>query len=188
MGTATKIKRVRRQGGLVALASRLQEASQYEVLAGVRGVRGQAPHANGDGLTVAEIGALHEYGYTFTASDGSKHTVPARSFVRAPIRAAEAEIEAALAKAGQQVVQGMEPKRALGAVALRVQGIMQKAVADGLSPPLAESTVARRKGPRAGHSGPRVIKPLIDTGQLRAAITAEVVVSKKGKKKKRGRR
>lgn len=189
MTTGAKIKRVKRQGGLVALASRLDTASQYEVLAGVRGTRGQAPHANGGGLTVAEIGALHEYGFSFTAADGSTHSVPARSFVRAPIRAARADIDAALVKAGQAVAQGADPKRALAPVALRVQGLMQRAIADGIAPPLAESTEARRKGPRAGHTGPRVFTPLIDTGQLRAAITAEVVPRKKSRpKKKRGRR
>ena len=48
-----------------------------------------------------------------------------------------------LAKAGQKVMGGADPRRELGKVGLLAEGLMKKAMSDGIPPPLADSTVKR---------------------------------------------
>lgn len=171
MAKRTTVKRIRHNGGLKGLKRRLDDASNVVAVAGILGPKGQTERG---GLTTAQIGALHEYGYTFTSAAGNRISVPARSFVRLPIREAGPRLKKMLARGAAKVAGGSEAAAELEKVALFAQGVMQKAISKGLAPPLAESTIARRKGPRRGHSGPRVIKPLLDTGQLRSAITSAV--------------
>lgn len=172
MAKKSGVRRIKHNGGLKALVKRIDAAGDLVAAAGVMGPKGQAPHG---GLTNAQVGALHEYGFSFTAANGRRITVPARSFIRVPIRNARPEIKRALQRGAAIVVRGdADARQALEPVALKMQGTMQKAMSAGLEPQLAESTIERRKKPRKGHKGPRVIKPLIDTGQLRSSITSTV--------------
>lgn len=113
------------------------------------------------GLTVAEVGAIHEFG----APDAN---VPRRSFLRGYFDEQQDDIADKLTRAGQAVLgRGMDPQAAYEAVGLAMAGDVQARISAGLDPPNAESTI-RQKGSS---------KPLIgETGQLRASITAKVEV------------
>lgn len=126
---------------------------------GVRvGLLGKAEeaHENAEGKTVAEIGAIHEYGLG----------PPERSFLRAWFDANEdrinREIDAVLQRVADQKITLDQAWELLGQ---RYVGEIQTRISQGIPPPLAESTVQRK----------RSAIPLIDTGQLRSAITYEII-------------
>lgn len=111
-----------------------------------------------DGLSLAGIGAVHEYG----SSDGR---IPERSFLRAYVdgnRGALRKIFAQLARkvSGQEMSAG-DAMKTLGVYAV---GEVRRFITNMSSPPLKPQTIARK-----GSS-----KVLIDTGQLRAGINYKV--------------
>lgn len=110
----------------------------------------------GNGQSVMDIGARHEYG---------TDTLPRRSFLRVPFANKQKELEAAIATQFRKVIeQGVPAKDALGMVGVKAQQVSQDAFRNrgyGSWKPLAPETIAQ-KGSSA---------PLIDTGTLRNSIT-----------------
>lgn len=103
-------------------------------------------------LTVLDVAEWNEFGLG----------VPERSFIRAWFDGAQAEGKIFIRKMLLQVVAGrFTPEQAYELIGLRFVGQMQQRIADGIEPPNAASTIAKK-----GSS-----KPLIDTGQLRSSIT-----------------
>lgn len=127
---------------------------------GIHGAEGAAAHGEtkGEPLTVAQVGAFHEFGTS---------RVPQRSFVRGWFDESQAEIaellrsQLALAAAGKLTVE-----QALERVALKCEASMKKRIRNRIPPPLAPETIARK--------GSSV--PLIDTGQLRNSIRAKAEI------------
>lgn len=129
------------------------------VVVGVQGQKATAQHKGGEGATVAEIAAFHEFGRGFN---------PERSFIRATVdrNSGGSDGYAALfRKLLGGVTDGkLTTKRALSVAGLRIQSDMVQAINLSLGPvsiPLKAATKARK-----GSS-----KPLIDTGQLKGSIT-----------------
>jgi len=116
-------------------------------------LEGDADHG---GVTVGEVAAFHEFG---TA------TIPQRSFIRAwydeNLEANKTIWRAVMARAMRGEITREQGLNQLGALFV---GQIQKRIADGIPPELAESTI-RQKGSSV---------PLIDTGQLRSSITYQV--------------
>jgi hypothetical protein len=108
-------------------------------------------------LTVAEIGAIHELGLG----------VPKRSFIAAWVDEDASAINYQLTNMGRGLVRKSNPvpletlAEQFGAWCV---GRIQQRIADGIEPPNAESTI-RQKGSS---------KPLINTGQMRSAISYRV--------------
>lgn len=133
------------------------------------GVQGGVEH-DGD-KTVAQIGAIHEYGNAIA-------NIPARPFIR-PIakdkrnskRRAKAMVLALKeGHAGHAAID-----RALGKLGVDLVGKVKKRIAAGINPPLQQSTIDRKNGNKKGKKKSNASTPLIDTGNLRAAITHKVV-------------
>ncbi len=91
-------------------------------------------------MPIASLGEIHEFGLG----------VPQRSFIRAWFDSKRAEIEADIRKFGSNP----------DALAERLRASCQEYIANGVAPPNAPSTIARK-----GSS-----KPLIDSGVLRTSI------------------
>lgn len=158
--------------GAARSAKQLFGANKASVKIGVFGEKGEQ-EAEG-GLTMAEIAAVHEFGYP----EGG---IPERSFLRSAFDANEGEIAEALTKLcksllhkavmrgdGKGVTQG-EMLQLLNKLGLYVVGIVQKRIGNGdITPELSEKTIARK--------GSSV--PLIDTGQLRSSISHEAELNK----------
>lgn len=107
-------------------------------------------------LSLLEVAAVHEF--------GAGH-VPARSFIRATIDAHKNDIEAEIKNLARGVVSGrIDARQALDMLGQKVAGWCQARIAAGIAPPLKPATIARK-----GSS-----TPLINTGQLRSAITWRV--------------
>ncbi len=141
-----------KDNGYAALLGRLRKASETTRLTvGIHESEGAA--AAEDGATVAEIGTYHEFGLG----------VPQRSFIADWADETEDEHKAQLAQMAKAVVDGKVDSLEHGLERLgnRYVGEVQKRIAEGIEPELAESTI-KAKGSSV---------PLINTGQLRSAIS-----------------
>lgn len=107
-------------------------------------------------MTIAQLAEIHELGLG----------VPERSFLRAWVEANEKQIEADMRAATRQVLLGrLTPEKAAKILGVKFVAGIQAFISSGkVQPPLAQSTIDRK--------GSSV--PLIDTGQLRSAITYAV--------------
>jgi hypothetical protein len=109
-----------------------------------------------DGITVAEVAAMHELGL------GQEE----RSFIRGYVDDNEQQIADDLRKLGEAVISGKlaSTEMALERFGLKTVGGIQARISDGIPPENKPSTVAKK-----GSS-----TPLIDDGILRSSITHKV--------------
>jgi hypothetical protein len=118
--------------------------------------KGGEDHDAADGLTVAQLAAVHEYGAEIETTNGTI-VIPARAPLRTTMdeqRDANVKKLRVLATA---VLEGrIELDKALNIFGVDMVGQVVKRIRVGLPPPNAPSTIARK-----GSS-----KPLIDTAQL----------------------
>jgi hypothetical protein len=111
--------------------------------------------------TNALLGYVHEYG-------SPAKNIPARPFLHPGIANARTDIEIHMKKAGQLALAGKQDQidQELEKVGLIAQVSVQKKITDGPFEPLKPATLAARSA--RGRTG---TAPLLDTGQLRRAIT-----------------
>jgi hypothetical protein len=109
-----------------------------------------------DDMTLLEVAIIHEFG---------TDKIPERSFIRAWFDENQDRCREALRVMLEVVVAGKYTKeQSLELLAQRFVGEIQKRIAAGIPPPLAQSTIDRK-----GSS-----TPLINTGQLRSGITYKI--------------
>jgi len=148
---------------------------QIRVTVGVHGDDGSERHVANDtaeaDLTVVDVGTFHEFGVgpftvqTFSA-DGSASVhehpgIPQRSFIRAWFDESQDFIRQTLESQMKLVVAGkLTVDQAKDRIALAFEGSVKQRIARGIAPPLAQSTIEKKKSS----------KQLIDRGQLRAAV------------------
>lgn len=144
----------------------LGELPRREVLVGIPELRTQrSTLEEAQPLTNAAIGYIHENG-------APEMNIPARPFLLPGIRNARAEIAKYMRQAAEALMaRGQEgamdkAERAMHAAGLVAVNAVQSKITEGPFAPLAPATIAARL--RRGRTGTR---PLIDTGQLRRAIT-----------------
>jgi hypothetical protein len=113
-------------------------------------------HDDSPGLTLGELADFHEFGIG----------VPRRSFLRDWVDSAEPETRRQVLNLALRLVRGEFNSfaEALEQYGVWAVGQVQARIATNIPPPLAESTI-RRKGSSVA---------LIDTGQLRSAISYKV--------------
>jgi hypothetical protein len=130
------------------------------------GILADAPKRTDDGggpMTLLEIAAIHEFG-------APEANIPQRSFIRGPIDANIGRIHDAQRTAARQIIgRKVDGKTAVARLGALGQGICQQAISQGIAPPNADATIARK-----GSS-----TPLVDTGQLRSAITFAAEVGRR---------
>lgn len=111
-------------------------------------------------LTVAQLGAFHEFGLG----------VPERSFLRSTTHRRARDTGELLGKATARVITGQSPDVAMGVVGEVWTGWVRETIRDRIPPPLAPATL--RAKTVAGKVGD---VPLVDTGQLIQSIAPKVV-------------
>ena len=111
-----------------------------------------------DAVTVLEVAIWNEFG---------TDKIPERSFIRAWFDENEEKCREGVRRMAEAVLAGKyTPEQALELLGAKFVGEIQKRIANGIPPPNAASTVARKGSDT----------PLVDKGQLRSAITQRVKV------------
>lgn len=156
---AVKEKTSPRLAGVKAAAK-----TSFRVRVGVIGAGASKPHEEGDeprergtkALTVGEIAIKHELGLG----------VPERSFLRAYVDQNKVRIENELRMVLKRVVAGqVTPEAAAPLLGARYVGEIQQFIADNKVKPTDSAYTIALKGSSV---------TLVDTGQLRSAVTYEV--------------
>jgi len=111
------------------------------------------------GMTMAEIGTVHEFGST----DGR---IPERSFLRSLKVDRKKDIAKIARVLAKGVVAGKDERESLEILALWAQGAVEEQIVNLREPQNAPSTL-RGKEPKTN--------PLIDTGAMRRGIVGRVV-------------
>lgn len=130
----------------------------------VVGVMGGDSETYEDGMPITQVAAINEFG----TADGR---VPPRPFLRTTLDERRGEIGALVERTMERLTNrklgkpGAAAAKAAEIIGVFVQAAVQKKIVDLREPPNAPSTIAKK-----GSSN-----PLIDTGQLRQAITYTVV-------------
>jgi hypothetical protein len=133
--------------------------------------------AEGEGLTNAQIGYIHEHG-------SPKRNIPARQFLLPGIRAAQQQIVAMLEDAGKQALEGNAQgvAKALERAGIVAMNSVHARFVENDWPELAEGTLKKRPKAQRDDDG-KIIRrgksreekgktnPLIDTQQLRKSVT-----------------
>jgi phage gpG-like protein len=162
---------------LQALLRSMRQGESY-VKAGVTGQAATEQHDDEDGaapLTNVDLAVIHEFG---TA------TIPPRPFINGTFILHRDEYIRRLRELLPKVYEG----RTTIPVMLEIVGMqmardMRNRMVDGagIPPPLAESTIARKRASGAWNKRGKAAnvdpRPLVDTGRLRNSITHEVVLS-----------
>jgi len=177
-----------RSGAVMTLDRAAKVAEGIRTLATQRvmvGIPGENADRQGDGdITNAALGYIHENG-------APEVGIPARPFLVPGVKRAQEGIVAGLRAAGQAALDGNPSgvERQLHIVGLKASGSVKNVLNEGVPPPLADSTIRSRhtsrgtKSMRAGEKaelanraaggspGIGLVKPLVNTGQLRNAVT-----------------
>lgn len=140
-----------KDNGYRQMMASLASAKAIKITVGIHAEEGAASHADGGGMSVAEIAEANEFGLG----------VPARPFVSGWADQARPAAMAKIKKALEDSLKRKtSPAMALDALAQAFAGEVQEKISAGVPPPNSPATIARK-----GSS-----TPLIDTGQLRASI------------------
>lgn len=135
---------------------------EYVTKVGFIGSQGSEVHADSEGLSNAEIAFIHEFG-------SQTRNIPQRSIMQMPLHQKQKEIikELKKGKAGEALNKG-DAKSVYKALGIIAQNIINEAFASGGFGKWAPNKPATIE--RKGSSS-----PLIDTAQLRRAVSSEVV-------------
>lgn len=141
------------------------QLANLTLMIGVIGPGASALEA-GSSLTLAELALVHEYGARIEHPSGAIIEIPERSFIRSTLLARRGDLAALQARVFKRVLVGeLTAKAALELIGEAAVGWIKQTIRDGVDPPLATSTILRKKS----------TKPLIDHGQLVNAIAYQVV-------------
>ncbi|OAM14182.1 hypothetical protein AZK46_03185 [Acinetobacter baumannii] len=174
--------------GLADIFQAVAELSQMDVLVGIP--HGEA-RTDGDGLTNAQLGYLHENG-------SPAMNMPARATLVPGVEQVQEELGDKLVKAVDAALDGNSQKmmKLLESAGMIAMNSVRAYFVNGEFAPLSLSTIrARARRGRKGakqylkqlETGPAeagLVRPLIDTGELRKSVT--YVIMKKEKEVKRG--
>lgn len=154
-----------------------RQLSTTKITVGVHEDKGSTAHRDSQGLTVAEIAAIHEYGIrtVVQTKDGGSRvmTIPERSWLRGWVDPNSQKITAFMARRCEERMQaaskGEKPNflPAFEATGVWAVGQIQQRIAQGIDPDNADSTIDAK-----GSS-----TPLIDSGQFRQSISSKVVTN-----------
>lgn len=146
-----------------AIMREVKRMGRATVTIGIHGDAGQ--HREAEGMTVAQIGAVHEFG---TAE------IPERSFLRATVDGDATIAEYAENQVREVATGKTDATKAANRIGLVAVGAVKRRIQTRIPPPLSEATRVKRTakaahgGGLAGMGGAQT--PLIDSGQLIQSI------------------
>lgn len=147
---------------LKKVLSDLKKGKSY-VKVGVVGGSADTARADADGLTNAQLAAVHEYG-------APERGIPERSFIRAPFAANRQQyIQQLRGLVAKVYRRQLSISRALGLMGAKISADLKNNITagEGVPPPNAPATVKAKGSSR----------PLVDTGRLLGSISWDVVLN-----------
>lgn len=128
---------------------------------GIQGEAAAQRAIDADGLTVGDLGSIHEFGLG---------TAPERSFIRNYYDENRGRVKEMMARVAKAEFEGkLTREQGLNLVGLKIVGEIKGRMAEGIPPPLSKNYL-----PRKLRKYPGATNPLIASGQLRQAITHSV--------------
>ena len=175
--------------GMPALKEKLAALTKQQVLVGFPAGDPKSVRKEDPAITNASLAYIHDNG-------APEANIPARPFMREGIRLAEKGITNGLWNTAKKVVQPegttADINAGLSVAGIRAVNGIRKRINEGIPPPLSDRTLAARAARgRTGAmwelawraagapAGTDLAKPLIDTGQLRNAVTFVIRATKK---------
>lgn len=183
---SSKFTRTKKNGGVEALLKRIKTPGTVDV-----GIIDAGDHASSD-LTVAAIGYINEFGAEFLHPGGTPYVIteggqaqfvtkgtknvagvtqphniviPERSFLRSTLQEQRKKLKSIQIKLSKKIIAGTtDTKKALGLIGEYLSDKVTQKIVSLTSPPNKAATIRRKNSSN----------PLIDTGQLKNAITYEV--------------
>lgn len=131
-----------------------------------------------DGTSVPYVASIHEFG-------APNRNIPPRPFFRNCLDKIEASTMAIVRAEIDPMTMTVE-NDTIRRVGIAAAGILRQSIVDLDKPPLAESTIARRKAAGKGKRRNKkfaMFNPLIDTGTLRRSVTWRTRHTKAGVRK-----
>lgn len=149
----------------------IKEFRESIIKVGLPEKTGGAIH-DGTKLTVAQLGAIHEFGVP-------EQNIPKRSFIREPIINSQKYINNLIkVKFSQVSGNAMSPKMALDQIGLGIAEVCRKSFTKNNWEKNSDITInggwITRNGKRIKIKGKKSNRPLIDSGDLRKAVTYTV--------------
>jgi len=145
---------------LMALVEDLKRRDSH-VAVGVLGDVGGADEVSDDGLTMAGLATVHEFGTTRP----HKIEIPERAPIRKTLDRVDGNIQRIATRLLKKVVEGdLKRDQALGKLGLYIESQIRRTIQMGVDPPNASGTIRRKQSS----------KPLIDEGQLLNSYTHQV--------------
>ena len=130
------------------------------------GILGKAGYTERGGITLAGIGAVHEFG-TDKAGRGRKTVIPERSFIRMPLETGQEDIEKKIDTRFQELMENADIKGIFELIGIAGEARIQEAFETGGFGSWVDIKEATKKA-----KGSDAI--LIDQGPLRQGITSRV--------------
>lgn len=146
-----------------ALMKALRALERKRVMVGVPEETASRP---GDGISIAALGYLFEYG-------APEINMPARPHLRPGIQRVTAQIRTVMRAGAKAAVAGKPEagEQALTKVGLLAVNSVRGLITAGIAPPLAPSTIRVRQHRKSGARTASSTTPLVDTGAYRQSIT-----------------
>lgn len=145
------------------IAEALKEVSTTRVLAGIPAEKGLRQPEDGEPAEInnAALMYIHEFG-------APEANIPPRPVIYPAIRSIQKQVVEMLRKIGKLALDGKpeQVQKGFHALGLLAQNALRERITEGPFIPLKPSTIAARRA-----RGRRGTSPLIDTGQLRRALT-----------------
>lgn len=165
---AAKVKVIDR--GLSRIIRQTNKAGRLKIKVGIQGSEAEAVEHDGEGITNAQLGAIHEFGtkgISLGRSGGTSGGIPSRSFIRSTFDRESRQWQGLMVRAAKEIYGPTRPdiRKVLGLMGERAVADIRQTINKGIPPELMPETIERK-----GSS-----KPLIDTGQLKASITYKVI-------------
>lgn len=183
---------IKRGAGMKQLEAAIDALVQKELLVGFPAETSERKETEGDqDMNNATLAYIHDNG-------APEQNIPQREFMRPAINEVMSTVERKMLGLAKKVAQGASASavdQGFHAVGLTVQRAIRSKINEGIPPPLSDRTVAERaargrKGAmweqawRAAGAPPslELAKPLVDTAQMRNAVSYVVRDRKKRRK------
>lgn len=141
----------------------LRELDGLRAKVGIQGVDASSPHPDGNGLTMVEVGTIHEFG-------APEANIPQRSFLRSTADEGRSRYEDVLVKASRRLLKdprSFNARAELFRLGERVRADVIDKIRSGIDPPLKNVSSKRRESELGA-------TPLWDKGFLVASIRSVI--------------